>query len=605
MASKKQRREQALSEVQTFLDEWLSRSGTKPAAFRDWAVEQALWEQGLSPAEVQQVTAIDGPNDFGLDGWLFQADESPQVLHVFQSKDTSPDRKDLLGLRDGLTALFDPDRSKHANDEARLQAEEFRDRAGDDVQIEFYLVTSDIAPAPLRDHADGLGNERLSLFERSYATHYTVLDIEDLSQNLRVAHDKPILASFEVGAGDFFTPSKAGPFKTYTVAVPARQLARLFSTERTNLFRLNPRYYQTTKTAVNKEVLGTLLGPERSHFFYLNNGVTAVSSGVSAKKGAEDSVRISAHDFQIVNGCQTTVTIHEAWRRRDGGELAIKDVFVLLRIIEAPQAVAPLIARTTNSQNPMKSEDFRANDDRQIRLRREFELLSPPWFYEHKRGLWSFENQDAESRKPYLTGDNAPRHIGMKDTAQVALAFLGSPAEAVDRIRFTFTTDDRYEKVFPKSILASQLLLPVLIYRRANDVANASKMKYPWAPYLRYPVVACVSRLLHELMGEQPDRYFNKTASETLANRIDEWGELIDKCFNALLLEVDELSKKGTGARSLVRQTDWLEKPYQVFRAAVQERVESEDKIAQQLGKDPKELGFRAIFPYPIRGFGK
>lgn len=89
-----------------------------------------------------------------------------------------------------------------------------------------------------------------------------------------------------------------------------------------------------------------------------------------------------------------------AWRRRDGGEAAVKDVFVLVRVIEAPPAIAPLIARTTNSQNPMKSEDFRANDDRQIRLRKEFGLLSPPWFYEHKRGLWTFENKDATQRSP-------------------------------------------------------------------------------------------------------------------------------------------------------------------------------------------------------------
>lgn len=186
----------------------------------------------------------------------------------------------------------------------------------------------------------------------------------------------------------------------------------------------------------------------------------------------------------------------------------------------------------------------------------------------------------------------------MKDVAQAALAFLGSPAEALDRIRFTFTTDDRYDKVFPKNVLASQLLLPVLIYRRANNAANSHKAKYSWAPYLRYPVVACVSRLLHEFMGEEPDRYFSKTASETLTKRMDDWGEIIEKCFDVLLLEVDELAKKGSGARSLVRQSEWLEKPYQVFRAAVRERVESEDKIARQLGKDPKELGFRASFPY-------
>ena len=185
-----------------------------------------------------------------------------------------------------------------------------------------------------------------------------------------------------------------------------------------------------------------------------------------------DSI-LEFHDFQIVNGCQTTATIFERWKQAGGAE-SLENVRVPIRIIEtqAAKQMAEQVARTTNRQNQMKQEDFRSGDKLHEKLQAEFDKLSPRWFYEYKRGTWNTDFRSAHTRSPYVGKTYSPRRIQMKDLAQACLAFQGRPDASIDKVSTYFVSEELYRQVFPSTCQAQQLLLPYVLFLQANEIAE-------------------------------------------------------------------------------------------------------------------------------------
>ena len=114
MTTRNQRREGALNAIEPFLNEWLGHSPDHPSAFRNWAVEQLLWDHNLSTEQVE-ASVTDGTGDMGIDAWYFANEDEPRTPYLIQSKDTRPERADLTKLNDGLLGLFDPIRAGEGN----------------------------------------------------------------------------------------------------------------------------------------------------------------------------------------------------------------------------------------------------------------------------------------------------------------------------------------------------------------------------------------------------------------------------------------------------------------------------------------------------------
>ena len=291
-------------------------------------------------------------------------------------------------------------------------------------------------------------------------------DVETLAENLRVIQERPITAQFRLGNDQYFKYETESKYVTVSAAIRADSLATLFNQNRLNLFRLNPRYFLSTKNIVNREILETLNGGDAENFYLYNNGITATCSAINIRDAGTDSI-LEFHDFQIVNGCQTTATIFERWKQAGGAE-GLENVRVPIRIIEtqAAKQMAEQVARTTNRQNQMKQEDFRSGDKLHEKLQAEFDKLSPRWFYEYKRGTWNTDFRSAHTRSPYVGKTYSPRRIQMKDLAQACLAFQGRPDASIDKVSTYFVSEELYRQVFPSTCQAQQLLLPMFSFCR-------------------------------------------------------------------------------------------------------------------------------------------
>ena len=426
MATAVERAQQAQEKIQPFIDDWAERAGSGWAAFRNFAVGQILWDAGLSDEQIEEAVEIDGANDLGIDAWWFDPDEAGSILYLVQAKEGKAKRDDLRKLRSGFDDVMNPKRAYLANQALQSRASELHERITSDsrIRVIMHLLTKTIAPRNIAPSDEPLERGEVRVGDQYLSYEAYVDDVESLAKNLRVSHDENIEAKFTVNRSHYFRLDTAGGVKTVSTALRASELATLYHRNETNLFRLNPRYY-LGKNTINKEMAETLESDPENFYLY-NNGLTATCYSVGETRKGEE-ITLTLDDFQLVNGCQTTVTVHSVYQRTQGE--ATKDVLIPIRIIVASEAtgmpddLVSDLAKRTNRQTGMKPQDFRSGADVHQFLHEQFDRMRPRWYYENKRGLWANHVNGKKARAPYTGGSDSPRVVKMQDLAQACLSF--------------------------------------------------------------------------------------------------------------------------------------------------------------------------------------
>ena len=188
-----------------------------------------------------------------------------------------------------------------------------------------------------------------------------------------------------------------GAYESYLAVVPGAQLAEIYDRWGPRLLEQNVRVFVQARSAVNKGIRNTLEN-EPGMFFAFNNGITATAEDVevaSTKSGLEIT-RIE--NLQIVNGGQSTASIHAASRR--GVDLSRVFVQMKLMIVASDEVteLVPRISEYANTQNKVAAADFFANHPFHVRLEQISRRLFAPaidggvrqtkWFYERARGQY-------------------------------------------------------------------------------------------------------------------------------------------------------------------------------------------------------------------------
>lgn len=229
-------------------------------------------------------------------------------------------------------------------------------------------------------------------------------EIWDLARFHRMATSgtlsEPIVVEFDDPLPCLATPETDEDFSVFLTILPGTALAGLYGQYGTRLLELNVRSFLQAKGAVNRGIRDTLLtGPER--FLAYNNGITATASTVDfcPLAGGGQAIR-RIHDLQIVNGGQTTASIHYA-HVRDKAD--ISGVFVQMKLtVVAPerlQEIVPEISKYSNTQNKVTLVDFSSNHPFHVELEKITRSLWAPaadgsgqetrWFYERARGQYA------------------------------------------------------------------------------------------------------------------------------------------------------------------------------------------------------------------------
>ena len=232
---------------------------------------------------------------------------------------------------------------------------------------------------------------------------YSVWDIGRLhryAMSGRSREDLEIDLERDFGGSILLLPAhlEGAGYEAYLAAVPGRQLAEIYDRWGARLLEQNVRCFLQARSNVNKGIRNTIQhAPEM--FFAYNNGITATSERIKTRNTPEGLALTHMTNFQIVNGGQTTASLHAAVKNQDAD---LRDVFVQMKLsIVDPERASDLVPRISefaNSQNRVNAADFFANHPFHVRMEEFSRRLFAPspdgtfvqskWFYERARGQY-------------------------------------------------------------------------------------------------------------------------------------------------------------------------------------------------------------------------
>lgn len=204
-------------------------------------------------------------------------------------------------------------------------------------------------------------------------------------------------------AGDFGGPlpalkasQKGAALESYLLIVPGEQLAAIYDRWGARLLEANVRSFLQARAKTNKGIQKTIK-EEPELFFPYNNGLSATADDVACVRTDEGLAIASISNLQIVNGAQTTGSIHTGLKNAKD---QLAQVFVQMKLtVVAPdrsEEIVPKISEFANTQNKVNAADFFSNHPFHIRIEqfsrsviftaRDGERHDSKWFYERSRG---------------------------------------------------------------------------------------------------------------------------------------------------------------------------------------------------------------------------
>lgn len=192
-------------------------------------------------------------------------------------------------------------------------------------------------------------------------------------------------------------------YQSYLAIIPGKVLASVYALHGLRLLEQNVRSFLQFTTKVNKGIRTTIMNTPHMFLAY-NNGISATADKVSFQNlpgGGKGIIHI--HDFQIVNGGQTTSSIYQMWRI---SPKLVSDIYVPMKltILERDNHFSNIvgkIAEYANTQNKISASDLSSNRESLVKLEqisrntwappKEGSSIQTRWFFERARGQYKNE----------------------------------------------------------------------------------------------------------------------------------------------------------------------------------------------------------------------
>jgi hypothetical protein len=275
-------------------------------------------------------------------------------------------------------------------------------------------------------------------------------------------------------------------FDVYLFAMPGYLLAKLYDKHGLSLLDSNVRSYLKRTQKVNKGIFQTI-SESPSEFLPYNNGLATVAVGGNIEKIKDNYCAIrSLDDWQIVNGGQTTATLHEALKDRlELSEVLIPVKLTVIKNIESNFDLIQSISLYANTQTAINKSDLSSNEPYYIELDRISRKLlwnnEFHWFFERNRGQYLAYKRRSRNPKKFEK-DNPPKYKFTKtDIAKSVVSWQGLPhIVALGREKnFVFFNDHirhqliKIDQNYYKSIVGS-----VILFREIDKIVRKQKLEF-------------------------------------------------------------------------------------------------------------------------------
>ena len=298
-------------------------------------------------------------------------------------------------------------------------------------RIRLYLLTNGIVSA--RKEAERVGSFK------DYKLSYEIWDLERI-RRLRssgVAQEPIAVNVTQFGSDGISCVSVADEtlgYKTCAALFPGKLLHDLYDEHGARLLELNVRSYLQARGKINKGILATLVR-EPHRFLAYNNGITIVAEEIEFGEGGT-SIR-SIRGMQIVNGGQTTASIHRACKEN---KVDLSRVYVQAKLTVVPpsefEEMVPQISRYSNTQNKVSEVDLRANNAYHVGIERMSRRIWAPgeqskWFYERARGSYQTDRAkigvSTAARQKFDQEYPSTKRFTKEDLARYVNTWMGLP----------------------------------------------------------------------------------------------------------------------------------------------------------------------------------
>lgn len=231
----------------------------------------------------------------------------------------------------------------------------------------------------------------------------------------------------------------AGGYEAYLAVVPGDVLSKIYQRYGVRLLELNVRAFLGIqgRKSVNAELRRTIV-EQPSMFLAYNNGIVATVDDIILEKDEQGRERIAQlHGLQIVNGGQTTASLHRA---RVKESIRLDDVEVPIKIIHVTDGdlseMVSSVSRAANRQNTVQQADFSASDPfhqavEELANNGWLDSGKGRWFYERARGSYLAAEQKASYRasdtQAFRTQTPKSRRLSKLDLSRYLNAWNGLP----------------------------------------------------------------------------------------------------------------------------------------------------------------------------------
>ncbi len=349
------------------------------------------------------------------------------------------------------------------------------------------------------------------------------------------------------GISCLHVPAQNDDYDAYLAVLTGDVLSQVYERYGVRLLELNVRAFLGLqgRKSVNAELRRTI-ADQPSMFLAFNNGIVATVDDLDVVANGAGGLEIrSLKGLQIVNGGQTTASLHRA-KRKDS--LSLEHVSVPVKIIKVGGAdlseMVSSISRAANRQNTVQLADFSANDP----FHQQIETLANTtwlddgkgrWFYERARGSYLAAEQKAALRKTdqkaFRQQTPKQRRLSKLDVARYLSAWSGLPDKVCLGGQKNFQNFMQRLKDQPPpppdQAWFKRLIAIAVVYRAAEKKIRSMKFPAYGAQITAYVVAGLSQRTGGRI---DFDRLWSKQAiSPVLEQMIAEWASQLDASMRA------------------------------------------------------------------------
>lgn len=383
---------------------------------------------------------------------------------------------------------------------------------------------------------------------------------------------EPIVAEFVGGLPCLGTPSTTEDYSVVLAIVSGNELADLYTRYGARLLERNVRSFLQVRGAVNAGIQRTLRDhPER--FLAYNNGIAATASQVEFDEDATGQRVIRRiHGLQIVNGGQTTASIHYARRNTDLGRVLVQMKLTVISP-ERLDEIVPKISAYSNTQNRVTASDLKANAGFHVDVERIMRSLwAPPsavhesdthWFYERARGQYAnaVAAETTRARQKIFKSINpADQKFTKSELAKYEVSWAMRPQQVSLGAEKNFTLFSEWleqQETQVDKLYCCRLVAKAILFRRTDKIVA----RQDFGGYKANIVAYTVAKLVHATQGRiDLDRIWREQdISPALADAVAEVAVLVQKVITSPpkgMVHVGEWAKKDDCWKA-ARDLDW------------------------------------------------